>query len=710
MPFARRFVRGLPTFVSATVALLFAVAGPASAQTNNSYPMLMSLKPAAAQVGATTEHEVSARYNLYGASKVIVSGSGVTGEVIPPEVKPGEKPPEKKPNTPKAKVRFTVAPDAVPGVRDFRVITPQGASTVGQLVVGRDPVVAENPDNDTLAKAQLVNLPATICGTIEKAEDLDFYKFKIDAPTGLVFEVRSQRLLNRLHDMQIRVDPLITLRNATGGVLATSDNHFAGDPLLFYQFTQPGDYVLEVRDVRYQGNADWTYAVEVHNRPFVTQVSPLALVPGVATQLTLVGYNLPAGAQAPFTLPADTPAGLRAIAPVFNGQPLNDVTVLSTKSAITLEAPQPNNTVEQAQTIAIPTVVAGTIESESDVDCFTFEAKAGDRLSFRVVARQAWSAIDPFLRILNDKGALVSEADDSTVDRVQTADSWLENWGAPADGKYTLEIRDLHLRGGAQFTYAIEITRAQPHFLLEVDTDKTLLAPGSGGVFYVRALRKNGFAGDVILGVEGLPAGVTAITGRILAGANDGCVILHAAPDAKFDASNIRVLGSATHAVPNAEPLQLSAVGQPLQEYYSPGGGRGNYPVDMHTVSIAEPMDVRSVKLSATDIKLKPGESRKIDVTIERAPGFTGNVTLDVLFQHLESPFGNSLPKGVTLDGANSKTLLTGTETQGVITLKAAADAPVVEKQLIPVMAHVSINFVMKMTFAGEPVWVTVEK
>ena len=121
-------------------------------------------------------------------------------------------------------------------------------------------------------------------------------------------------------------------------------------------------------------------------------------------------------------------------------------------------------------------------------------------------------------------------------------------------------------------------------------------------------------------------------------------------------------------------------------------------------------MDIRAVKLSATAVNLKPGGSQKIEVAIERAPGFKGNVTLDVLFQHLEQPYGNSLPKGVKMDGANSKTLLTGEETKGFITLVAAADAPAVDKQLIPVMAHVSINFVMKHTFCGAPVFVTVAR
>jgi hypothetical protein len=519
--------------------------------------------------------------------------------------------------------------------------------------------------------------------------------------------------------MQIRVDPMITLRNSSGSTLATSDNYYAGDPLLYYKFEQAGEYLLEIRDVRYQGNGDWTYSIEINNRPFVTQALPLAVKPGVETKLALVGFNLPADPTTVLSLPPETPAGMRRVSPPVGGQPANEFAVLATGLPIVIETPPPAapvatenaaaNPAATAQPFAVPGVIAGRIESPGESDRYLFEAKAGDKLSFEVTARRAWSGLDPYIRILNDKGGAISEADDSTFSRVVSADSTLENWSAPADGKFILEIRDLHLRGGPPYTYAILVTRAEPYFLLEADTDKTPLAPGANSVFYVRGLRKNGFAGDIQLGVEGLPPGVTAVPGRILANANDGCVILQAAADAPAGAANIRITGSATHPVPNGEPLTLTAVAQPLQEYYSPGGGRGNFPVDLHTVSVAEPMDIRAVRLSTTAVNLKPGASEKIEVEIERAPGFKGNVTLDVLYQHLEQPFGNSLPKGVKMDGARSKTLLTGEETKGFITLSAAADAPAVEKQLVPVMAHVSINFVMKLTFCGAPVFVTVE-
>lgn len=126
----------------------------------------------------------------------------------------------------------------------------------------------------------------------------------------------------------------------------------------------------------------------------------------------------------------------------------------------------------------------------------------------------------------------------------------------------------------------------------------------------------------------------------------------------------------------------------------------------MHTHSVVAPNDILAVELSDCDVPLKPGESKKIDVTIRRSADYKKNVTLDVIYKHLAGVYGISLPKGVTLDGNNSKTLLTGEVVRGHITLKAAADAPPVEKQIVPVMANVSLNFVMKATYAAKPLTV----
>ena len=181
--------------VVAPCLMVSASQNTADAQTP--YPMVMSLHPVSAQVGQTSEHTIKSRYSMFGAYQVLVTGSGVTGEIVHPEVKKDTPPP----SLTSMKVKFTVTADAQPGVRDFRVATPQGVSTVGQLVIVRDPVVVENGANNTSEQAQEVTLPATLCGIIEKAEDVDYFKFKVEAGAAFSFHVRSMRLQNRIHDL-----------------------------------------------------------------------------------------------------------------------------------------------------------------------------------------------------------------------------------------------------------------------------------------------------------------------------------------------------------------------------------------------------------------------------------------------------------------------------------------------------------------------------
>ena len=164
-----------------------------------SYPMLMSLHPVAAQQGQTSEHVIRSRYNLYGAFKVLVSGNGVHGDVVSHTAKEGEK----TDNLESLKVRFTVLENAQPGVRDFRVATPRGVSTLGQLVITKSEVIVESGNNDSPVNAQPAQVPATLCGAIEKAEDVDYYKLTVVANTSLTFHVRSMRLQDRIHDLNL---------------------------------------------------------------------------------------------------------------------------------------------------------------------------------------------------------------------------------------------------------------------------------------------------------------------------------------------------------------------------------------------------------------------------------------------------------------------------------------------------------------------------
>lgn len=696
-------MKTLSYLLSTVVGLLMTLSYSSSlSYAQQSYPMLMSLDPVAAQIGTTSDHTLKSRYTMEGAYEVLISGDGVTGKAVLPETKEGEKKPA---SLQSLKLQITVADDATPGIRDFRIATPTGISTTGQLVIVRDPVTVETGDNNTLENANDVSLPAAICGRIEKAEDVDVFKIHADAGDEICFHVRCMRLQDRIHDLQQHADPMLSIRNSSGSTIAAADNVFAADPFLTHRFEETGDYFLEVRDVRYQGNQYWNYCIEANKRPFIQTIFPIAIQSDQAS-VEIVGRGLKDLSRGKVSRPHPMADRVQK-AFVLVGSQSVPIDVFS------LSAPQPvedsgeNDAIDTAQTISIPGGINGRMEKEGDLDLFRFEANKGKRYTFEVFARRAGSSLDSHLRILNEKGSQLAISDDTRIGKRNFADSRVENWLVPDDGTYFAEIRDVHLRGGPSYVYYLNVSPSDPHFQLYADTDKTPLTPGMSGVVYVRAEKKNGFDSPIQLHVEGLPEGVTATCGQILPKRQDGCVVLTASKDAKLSASPIRIFGTSGSG-DDSNGGELAADATIYQETYQPGGGRGHWPVVSHVVSVGEPGDILKITLSTKELALKQGQSASIDIDIERAEGFDKNVTLEVIYKHLSSIYGDPLPQGVTIDKASSKVLLTAGATKGKLTFKAAADAQLVDQQIITVMANVSINFVMKATYASDPIRLTV--
>ncbi len=688
-------------------AVIAAAVSVSTASAQISYPMVMSLKPVAVQIGTTSECEVQSRYSMLGAYQVFITGTGVTAEVVPPDAEAAKKPE----SITKLKLKITVDPTVQPGVREFRLATPNGASTVGQIVLVRDPVVNEIADNDTIDKAQAVTLPATLCGTLEKVEDRDFFKFRAEAGQSIGFHVRSQRLQDKIHDLQEHSNPILFLTDATGGLLAMSDNTFYADPFLAHQFAAAGDYLLEIRDARYKANQYWEYSIEANSRPFARTVFPLAFAPGKETAVELSGWLFPPGTKANLTAPAGSPNGLTFLPLTIGDQPSTPVPVYLTDLPQSLEAAGENDEIKSAQSVAWPVVINGRLDSDADLDCYSFTAKKGDKLNFEVIARRAQSDFDPILRIMNEGGALLREDDDFSFGKTQSSpDVKVEGWEAPADGTFFVDVRDY--RGGPGGPYVLQITPTKPYFELMIDTDKTQLTPGTFAVLFVRAKRLHGFTGEIQLHIDKIPGGVTAVCGKILGGKGlDGAIVLHAPADAPLSATNVRIWGTATHPQGEGQPpLELTAEATPFQEIYNPGGGRNFFEVSTHTVNVGGPSDLLAIEVSETDVHLKQGESKTLTVKLQRAENMKHNVTIDMQFTHLEQVFASSLPEGVTLNRSAGKTLLAGTDSVGEIVLKCDPTAPPVEKQLGVVMANISLNFVMKTTFSSPPVYLTVEK
>ena len=687
----------------AALALLTLLPTFASAQ--NSFPMVTHVTPVAVRRGTTAEVTVECRTStLYGAYKVLVGGAGITAEVVPiKDAKPAD-PKAAPPVVAAIKLKFTVAADAALGVREFRVASSVGLSSLGQLVIVDAPVVQEQPGINLPEKAQSVPIPSVICGRTEIAENVDFYKFTAKAGQTLTFEVHCARIQDKIHDLQKHGDPLIAVFDDTGKELAAADDGYFADPVLEFKVPKDGEYRVAIRDAKYDGDARWAYALSITDKPYVQNVFPLAANPDRDVIVQPVGSAKLIQPNWPLRSPKDP--GLHLVTLSHAGENTNPAPMLVTKLPTIAEI-EPNDQPKSASKIDLPCAVNARIGTKRDLDHFLFKGVKGKPIRFEVFARRFGtilrSQLDSQLDIMTPDGKILASNDD-----LNGKDSGLIFTPA-ADGDFIVRIRDLNNKGGEGFVYCLECDFARPDFILKVDPSKAMIGPGSRTAWYAQVTRVNGFTGPVKIEVSGLPAGVTVNPLTIPENMTQGCLVVSASDDAKLDAAIVTVTGTAEAKDENGKPAALARTAVALEEIYMPGGGRGTFQAVMNAVAVTGPTDVLQVKVNKNRVTLKPGEEVKIDVEVIRRADYDKGMTLDVILRHLGSIYGNPLPPGLTMEDGKSKTLL-GTGSAGHITLKAAPTAAECTDVPICVQAYVPINFVVKIGYASEPIFVTIKK
>ena len=129
------------------------------------------------------------------------------------------------------------------------------ADAVKLLVVPR--LLAEREPNDGFAKGQLLVLPLTLHGTIDKPRDVDVYRFVGRKGQRWTFAVTARKLGSP-------VDALLTLYDDQRRVVEScDDNGTDADPSFTVTLPRDGVYFLSVIDSHDQGGGIFPYLLSV---------------------------------------------------------------------------------------------------------------------------------------------------------------------------------------------------------------------------------------------------------------------------------------------------------------------------------------------------------------------------------------------------------------------------------------------------------------
>ena len=532
-----------------TAVLAIPVLGGASAHAQLQ-PQVSYILPAGGQRGTTVDVKVRGR-SLAGATKVHVSGGGVTGTVKSAE---REKADPKRPvrldvarYPDVAHIEVTVDPDAEVGERDLRVVTPGGVSNRFRFFVGQVPEVNEVDPNSTMEEAQVLpELPVLVNGQSFQG-DRDFFRFQAKAGETLVLDLYGQKIVPYIADgVPGWYQPTLTLYDAQGREVAFVDDfRFHPDPVLFYHVEKDGEYLVEVKDALYRGRDDFLYRLSIGALPFVTHIFPLGGRRGATTEVKISGANLPAETTN-IELSEDSPS--RRSVQVISGEFLSNALPFAAGDLPEITETEPNQTLETANRIEVPATVNGRIGSGGDVDYFVFSAKARETLVMEVLARRLDSPLDSILTLFNSKGQQILENDD-TVDRSEGlvthhADSHL-TYTFPADGDYYLRIADVEDKGGDEYAYRLSVAPPRPDYLLRLRPDNPRVPQGGTAMFTVMAFRRGGFNGEIKVATSGLPEGFVLPGEVIPKGANEARMIISAPLSAPIGLLSPKIVGTA---------------------------------------------------------------------------------------------------------------------------------------------------------------------
>ena len=509
-------------------------------------PRLLTVTPMGAQAGASVEVTVT-HQNCDGIRQLSFSTPKISAKpVLGADGVP-------VPN----RFLVTAAPDAPIGVHDARLLTNLGVSAARAFMVGSLPEITRTKDNHSVEAACPLQTNA-ICNAATTKRAVDHYSFQATKGQRLVVDCNAARIDSKLNPVVIIADSKgdDLLVNRTSGLL---------------DFTPPSDgtYLVKIHDLTFQGGTEYFYRLALR------EAAGDAPVPRQETTARVSAFSWP-------------PEGLSPAAPGVETEP--------------------NDRPSQAQKITLPCDLSGSFASATDVDLYEFQAQKGEVWWVEVASERLGFNTDPSVlvqRVVRDGEretlADVAELDDITapmkMGTYQPAASYtgpayqagspdvLGKFEVKEDGVYRLLVRDLtrDTRNRSVKPYRLLVRQARPDFALVAwaahqrlrqndfgtISKPIALRAGTTMAFEVVTVRRDGFDGEIELGMEDLPPGVSASGLTIPAGKLQGMLFITAAENATPAFSVAKILGRAkVNGAVVTRPCRLASVLWPVE--YAP--------------------------------------------------------------------------------------------------------------------------------------------
>jgi hypothetical protein len=445
------------------------------------------------------------------------------------------------------------------GQDEIRVSTAKGLSSPFLFDVSDLPDFNESEPNTALDQADRVTLPVAINGRLQGEDDYDAFKFHGEKGDTFIFDVVASRFGSKL-------DALLTLADDRGNVLQRNDDSSGEDARIEFKFPESADYILIIEDLLHRGGEEYSYRITArrpqpsfavrcisdtprihrHGRlPLRCELTRMTgfggavrvefanLPAGIYSEPLILTPSAPAGGMILLTCSADAPLGTFPLKLVATGE-INGKEVTRT-----VEISEGDRRVKAGYLTVLPeapfsidaTTLAAFIEQEQTAPVEAIvERRHGYVGDIKLTVEGFSAGREPATRSFDFQAVTLKGKESSGIINLRTKlDSEIGTRAAVVRAEANVDGSTV-----VEYSTPFGLATKELPFVLRTSLTKlavTALPTGSQSAaseasFASKVERRAGFNGEVVIVVEGIPAGVTVLADKIPASGGEAPIKL----------------------------------------------------------------------------------------------------------------------------------------------------------------------------------------